>query len=266
MRPASAMRRSWCPTAKSTKSFARLGEAVDALLAARLDRGDLVLALGGGVVGDLAGFAAAIYKRGIDFVQIPTTLLAQVDSSVGGKTGINTPRGKNLIGAFHQPRLVLADLDVLDTLPAARDARRLCRGGQVRPDRRLRLLRLAGGERRRGAGARARRADRRRRASRAGSRPRSSRADEKRDRAPRPAQPRPHLRPRPRGRDRLFGDRLLHGEAVAIGMALALPLLRRARPLPRPRTPAASRAPSAPPACRPGSPTSPATLPPTATR
>src|SRR5690606_29092953 len=87
------------------------------LLALELDRGDLIVAFGGGVVGDLTGFAAAIYKRGVDFAQIPSTLLAQVDSSVGGKTAIDTPRGKNLIGAFHQPRLVLADLDVLATLP-----------------------------------------------------------------------------------------------------------------------------------------------------
>ena len=95
----------------------RVAVVSDDLLALELDRGDLIVAFGGGVVGDLAGFAAAIYKRGIDFVQIPTTLLAQVDSSVGGKTAIDTPRGKNLIGAFHQPRLVLADLDVLATLP-----------------------------------------------------------------------------------------------------------------------------------------------------
>jgi 3-dehydroquinate synthase len=106
------------PPGEGSKSFAKLEDVCDRLLALGLDRGDMITALGGGVVGDLAGFAAAIYKRGIDFVQIPTTLLAQVDSSVGGKTAIDTPRGKNLIGAFHQPRLVLADLDVLATLPA----------------------------------------------------------------------------------------------------------------------------------------------------
>ncbi|HEY4199075.1 MAG TPA: 3-dehydroquinate synthase [Devosiaceae bacterium] len=105
------------PAGEATKSFARFGEVVDGILAARLERGDLVVALGGGVIGDLAGFAAAVARRGMDFVQIPTSLLAQVDSSVGGKTGINSPYGKNLIGAFHQPKLVLADLDALDTLP-----------------------------------------------------------------------------------------------------------------------------------------------------
>ena len=105
------------PHGESTKSFAQLGEVVEAILEARLERGDLILALGGGVIGDLAGFAAAIARRGMDFVQIPTSLLAQVDSSVGGKTGINSPHGKNLIGAFHQPKLVLADLDALETLP-----------------------------------------------------------------------------------------------------------------------------------------------------
>ena len=105
------------PPGEGTKSFDGLADLSDRLLALGLDRGDVIAAFGGGVVGDLAGFAAAIYKRGIDFVQIPTTLLAQVDSSVGGKTAIDTPRGKNLIGAFHQPRMVLADLDVLATLP-----------------------------------------------------------------------------------------------------------------------------------------------------
>lgn len=105
------------PAGEASKSFAELERLMDRLLAAGLDRKDVVTTLGGGVVGDLAGLAAALYMRGIDFVQIPTTLLAQVDSSVGGKTAIDTPRGKNLVGAFHQPRLVLADIDVLATLP-----------------------------------------------------------------------------------------------------------------------------------------------------
>ncbi|MCK0198472.1 3-dehydroquinate synthase [Ancylobacter sp. 6x-1] len=102
---------------EKSKSFATLENVLDGLLAARIERRDLVLALGGGVVGDLTGFAAAALRRGVDFVQVPTSLLAQVDSSVGGKTGINSRHGKNLIGAFHQPILVLADTDVLDTLP-----------------------------------------------------------------------------------------------------------------------------------------------------
>ena len=99
-----------------TKSFDALQHVVDAVLAARLERGDLVVAFGGGVIGDLAGFAAAIVRRGMRFVQMPTSLLAQVDSSVGGKTGINSSHGKNLVGSFHQPCLVLSDTDVLDTL------------------------------------------------------------------------------------------------------------------------------------------------------
>ncbi|WP_428155713.1 3-dehydroquinate synthase [Brevundimonas sp.] len=105
------------PAGEGSKSFAELERVLDRLLEIGLDRKDVVIALGGGVVGDLAGLAAALFMRGIDFVQIPTTLLAQVDSSVGGKTAIDTPRGKNLVGAFHQPRLVLADIDVLATLP-----------------------------------------------------------------------------------------------------------------------------------------------------
>ncbi len=104
------------PAGEATKSYAMLERVVEGLLAAKLERGDLVIALGGGVIGDLAGFAASVTRRGMDFVQIPTSLLAQVDSSVGGKTGINSPHGKNLVGAFHQPRLVLADLSALDTL------------------------------------------------------------------------------------------------------------------------------------------------------
>jgi 3-dehydroquinate synthase len=106
------------PPGEASKSFEALADLCDRLLELELERGDMIVALGGGVTGDLAGFAAAIYKRGAPFIQIPTTLLAQVDSSVGGKTAIDTPRGKNLIGAFHQPALVLADLTVLDTLPA----------------------------------------------------------------------------------------------------------------------------------------------------
>jgi 3-dehydroquinate synthase len=102
---------------EGSKSYAGLQQVSEALIAARIERNDLVIALGGGVVGDLAGFSAAILRRGVDYLQVPTTLLAQVDSSVGGKTGINSPQGKNLIGAFHQPVLVLADTAVLDTLP-----------------------------------------------------------------------------------------------------------------------------------------------------
>ncbi len=101
---------------EGSKSYAVLERVSEALIAAKIERADLVVALGGGVVGDLAGFAAAILRRGIEFVQVPTSLLAQVDSSVGGKTGINSPQGKNLIGAFHQPILVVADTAVLDTL------------------------------------------------------------------------------------------------------------------------------------------------------
>lgn len=107
---------------EASKSFATYERVVGGILDARLERNDLVIAFGGGVVGDLAGFAAATVRRGMDFVQIPTSLLAQVDSSVGGKTGINAAQGKNLVGAFHQPVLVLADTDVLRTL-AAREFR-----------------------------------------------------------------------------------------------------------------------------------------------
>ncbi|MEM7543906.1 MAG: 3-dehydroquinate synthase [Pseudomonadota bacterium] len=104
------------PSGEASKSFAELERVLGQLLDLKIARDDMIIAFGGGVVGDLAGFAAASLRRGIDFIQIPTTLLAQVDSSVGGKTGINAPQGKNLIGAFHQPRLVLADTDVLGTL------------------------------------------------------------------------------------------------------------------------------------------------------
>jgi 3-dehydroquinate synthase len=105
-----------CPPGEATKRYAEFARVSDALIEARIERRDVVIALGGGVIGDLAGFCAATLRRGVRFVQIPTTLLAQVDSSVGGKTGINSRHGKNLIGAFHQPSLVLADTTALDTL------------------------------------------------------------------------------------------------------------------------------------------------------
>ncbi len=105
------------PPGEATKSWEALGRTVEWLLERRIERRDVVVAFGGGVIGDLAGFAAAILRRGVRFVQVPTSLLAQVDSSVGGKTGVNARAGKNLIGAFHQPALVLADTEALSTLP-----------------------------------------------------------------------------------------------------------------------------------------------------
>lgn len=105
------------PAGEATKSFAHLEDLLNAMLAARCERGTMIVALGGGVIGDITGFAASVLLRGVDFVQVPTTLLSQVDSSVGGKTGINTRFGKNLVGTFHQPRLVLIDTDTLGTLP-----------------------------------------------------------------------------------------------------------------------------------------------------
>ena len=104
------------PAGEATKGWAQFTRTVEWLLESKAERHDIVIAFGGGVIGDLAGFAAAVLRRGVRFVQIPTSLLAQVDSSVGGKTGINAPQGKNLIGAFHQPSLVLADIGVLGTL------------------------------------------------------------------------------------------------------------------------------------------------------
>jgi 3-dehydroquinate synthase len=105
------------PPGEGSKGFGVFEQVCEAIIAARIERGDLVIALGGGVIGDLAGFAASVVRRGLDYVQVPTTLLAQVDSSVGGKTAINSAHGKNLIGTFHQPILVVADTAALDTLP-----------------------------------------------------------------------------------------------------------------------------------------------------
>ncbi len=128
---------------EASKSFPVLATLCESLLELGVERGDCVIALGGGVVGDLAGFAASILRRGVRVVQMPTSLLAQVDSSVGGKTGIDTRQGKNLIGTFHQPSLVLADISrALDAEPA-RVPGGLCRGGEIRADRRCAVLRLA---------------------------------------------------------------------------------------------------------------------------
>ncbi len=127
------------PPGEGTKDLAHFGRLVDDILACGIERGTMLVALGGGVVGDIAGFAAATLLRGIDFVQIPTTLLAQVDSSVGGKTAINTSAGKNLLGAFYQPRLVLADTGEPGDVAAPRSARRVCRDRQIRADPRRRV-------------------------------------------------------------------------------------------------------------------------------
>ena len=117
MRPASAHKHITLPAGEQTKSFAQLEKLLNQLLDLAPDRKTTLIALGGGVIGDITGFAASILLRGVDFIQIPTTLLAQVDSSVGGKTGINSKHGKNLIGSFYQPKLVLADTGILSSLP-----------------------------------------------------------------------------------------------------------------------------------------------------
>ena len=208
---------------EATKSFRDLATLSERLLELGLERGDLVVPFGGGVIGDLAGFAAGILRRGIRFVQIPTSLLAQVDSSVGGKTGINTPQGKNLIGVFHQPSLVIADTDGADDAAAARDARRLCRSCQIRPARRRAFFAwleanwqgvfgnngpaLTQGDRDECRRPRRRswRATRRR--------PASGRCSTSAIRSATRSKP-----------GRGYSDRLLHGEGVAIGMCLAFRL------------------------------------------
>ena len=179
-RAGGARRRAWCaitlPDGEQHKNWETLNRIFDALLEHRCERGTTLIALGGGVVGDLAGFAAAVYQRGVPFIQVPTTLLAQVDSAVGGKTAINHPLGKNMIGAFYQPRAVIADTDTLATLPAARARGRAGGGDQVRPDPRPRVLRVAREQHGRGCvRARPKRSPTRSSAP-APTRPRSSRA------------------------------------------------------------------------------------------
>jgi 3-dehydroquinate synthetase len=134
------------PDGEAYKNWETLNSIFDALITDRAERKTTLVALGGGVIGDLTGFAAASYQRGVPFIQVPTTLLAQVDSSVGGKTGINHPLGKNMVGAFYQPHVVLADTDTLKTLPDRELSAGLCRGHQIRPDPRHGVSRLAGSE------------------------------------------------------------------------------------------------------------------------
>ena len=187
---------------EGSKNYATFETVCEAIIAARIERTDLVVALGGGVIGDLAGFASASVRRGLDFVQVPTTLLAQVDSSVGGKTGINSRHGKNLVGAFHQPVLVVADTALLDTLPN-REFRagyaEMAKFGLLGDAAFFSWLEanwqdvFSGG-----AGARARHC---------GLLPRQGRhrrARRTRNRRARAAQSRPHLRPRAGGRRRLY--------------------------------------------------------------
>ena len=184
-----------CPPGEGAKSYAEFARVADALIEARIERRDIVIALGGGVIGDLAGFCAATLRRGVRLVQIPTTLLAQVDSSVGGKTGVNSPHGKNLIGAFHQPSLVLADTICLNSL-SERDFRAgFRRSRQVRAHRRSSVFRVSGSE----LARRVRRRTGTSRSDRDQLRGQGARCRRRRDgaRGARVAQPWAHLRPRP---------------------------------------------------------------------
>jgi 3-dehydroquinate synthase len=207
------------PPGEASKSFAVLQTVVDAILAARLERGDVVIALGGGVVGDLAGFAAAIVRRGMRVIQIPTTLLAAVDSAIGGKTGINSPHGKNLIGAFHQPSLVIADAAVLDTLPRrifASGYAEVAKYGLIGDARLFGWLEthagavFAGGPEREAAIADAARA-----------KARVVSVDEREEKGTRALLNLGHTFGHALEAATGFSDRLFHGEAVSIGMALA---------------------------------------------
>ena len=210
---------------EGAKGFDGLRELTDALLDARVERGTTLVALGGGVIGDITGFAAAITLRGLDFVQVPTTLLAQVDSSVGGKTGINTAQGKNLIGAFHQPRLVLSDIATLETLPR----RELLAGyGEV-----VKHALISDGDffdwlEDEGEGLIAGdRAARRHAVLACLSIKASIVAEDEREAGRRALLNLGHTFGHALEAETGFGDRLLHGEAVAIGLGLAFELSAR---------------------------------------
>lgn len=219
------------PAGEQTKSFEHLAALADRLLAAGIERGSTLVALGGGVIGDLTGFAAAIVLRGIDFVQIPTTLLAQVDSSVGGKTGINTARGKNLVGSFHQPRLVLADIDALATLP-----RRQLLAGYAEVVK-YGLLGDAGffaWLEQNGAGLLAGDADLQREAvTRSCAAKAAIVADDERETGRRALLNLGHTFGHALEAECGFSDTLLHGESVAVGMAMAFELSVRLGLCPR---------------------------------
>ena len=226
------------PPGEGTKSFAGLEQLCGELLDLGVDRGGLIVALGGGVIGDLTGFAAGVLKRGVDFAQIPTTLLAQVDSSVGGKTAINAPQGKNLIGLFHQPRIVIADTALLATLPR----RELLAGyAEVVKYGALGDAQFFAWLEQNGAAALA--GDRHAidpcRGPFLPDEGRHRRARRTRNRRARLAQSRPHIRPCPGSGDRIFRPpapwrrrRHRHGAG--------LPAFGAAGPLPRRRTPSGS--------------------------
>jgi 3-dehydroquinate synthase len=208
------------PPGEGTKDLAHFGRLVDDALAGGIERGTMLVALGGGVVGDIAGFAAATLLRGIDFVQIPTTLLAQVDSSVGGKTAINTSAGKNLLGAFYQPRLVLADIDSLATLPprAVRAGyAEIVKYGLIRDAEFFHSLEVEGGavcDLEPAALTRAVMVSCRMKAAIVA-------ADERETGDERALLNFGHTFGHALEAETGFGDRLLHGEAVALGMVLA---------------------------------------------
>ncbi len=210
------------PPGEQTKSFAHLEKLIARLLEMKIERGTTLIALGGGVIGDLTGFAAAIVLRGIDFVQVPTTLLAQVDSSVGGKTGINTATGKNLVGSFHQPRLVLADTAALSTLPRrqllAGYAEVVKYGVIDRPEFFAWLE---------GHGTAVIEGDssaRRHAVSESCAAKAAIVAEDERERGRRALLNLGHTFGHAREAETGFGEELLHGEAVAIGMVMALDL------------------------------------------
>lgn len=213
------------PFGEHSKNFKQLEVLLDWMLEEKIERGDLLLAFGGGVIGDLTGFAAAVLRRGVDFAQIPTTLLSQVDSSVGGKTGINSRFGKNLIGAFHQPRIVIADVALLDTLPK----RELLAGyaevvkyGLIGDAGFLDWLEKSGGAIRDGDPVARTQAVMTSCAAKA-----ALVVEDERESGPRALLNLGHTFGHALEAETGYGDRLLHGEGVAIGMCLAFELASR---------------------------------------